>query len=87
MQTAGKMLSLAIMHACRYRLHPEIVLKGPVTGAAADELEAACPEVFSVANGQAVALDARGNELYLEKARIWCLECVFGWVREGHEPV
>ena len=70
----------------RYRLHPEIVFKKPVTGAAADELAAACPEVFSVANGHAVSLDARSNELHLEKVRSRCLECVFGSVMERHEP-
>ena len=57
----------------RYRLHPEIVFKKPVTGAAAEELAVACPEVFSVESGQSVARAARGNEVHLEKARRWRL--------------
>ena len=71
----------------RYSLHPEIVFKKPVTGAAAEELAAACPEVFSVANGRVVSLDARGNELHLEKARSPRLQYAFGSVRGVHEPV
>ena len=68
----------------RYRLHPEIVFKKPVTGAAAEELAAACPEVFSVADGRAVSLDARGNELHLEKARSPRLQCVRLWLSQGN---
>ncbi|KAK9836093.1 hypothetical protein WJX81_000618 [Elliptochloris bilobata] len=52
-----------------YRLHPEIVFTKPVTGTAAEELAAACPEIFSVVDGQTVAAAARGNELHLEKVR------------------
>lgn len=56
-----------VLPARRYRLHPSICIKKPVAGAAAEELAAACPEVFSVAGDRAVAKPARGNELYLEK--------------------
>ena len=45
----------------------------------------ACPEVFAVASGQAVALDARGNELHLEKASIRRLGSVLLSVRDRHD--
>jgi hypothetical protein len=70
-----------LLPACRYRLHPSICIKKPVAGAAAEELAAACPEVFSVAGDRAVAKPARGNELYLEKVasllQCWahCAKC------------
>eukprot|EP00775_Hariotina_reticulata_P001866 gene1866-2203_t len=52
-----------------YRLQPEVVLLQPVTGADAQELAAAVPELFLVKKGQLVAGDARQYENQLEKLR------------------
>jgi hypothetical protein len=57
-----------------YRLHPEVVLLQPVSGADADELAAAVPGLFSVQEGQLVVGEARQHEDKLER-----VSHVVGW--------